>query len=612
MMCRSILRIVFSVCAFLLVAVGSPSARVQSLESPISAIEGIVVSAGSDAPLDRAQVTLIHVMSSAATCGANCIVPGDPSTPVSMVTTESDGKFSFQSVKPGQYRVRAVRNGYAVQEYGQPAVFGIGAVIIVTSGQVKKDVTFRLIPDGAVSGRVMDSNANPIAGMQVSLMRQVYSLTGQLGRASEGSAVTDDRGEYRIYWVPPGNYMVRVEDGPAKTAASNISVAPDFPATYYPSAVDASLATSIQIEPAREFPGINIVLTKLETFRIRGKVVDSGTGRPPASFAVSLSQRIEAGSPFAWTLSAPKYKTTTDAATGAFEIRGVIPGSYWLRASTLVCGDCLLDLPDNEDDLLKYLTDLANGRTDSPRISSLRLPPESPPSAQIPIDVNKSDIENVALTLLPNVAVLVHISMNGPDITPVAGADQMRVALFPTASGAGIIDGTLYRSRGFSAVYGVPAGEYRLSLRWTLSAQPDFFVKEAYFGAKNALDDSFVVTTSSNETLNIVLSDKGSQLDGTLTDSLSNRRSNVPVVLIPDMERNRPELYKNAITDKDGHFSFRGIAPGAYRIFAWEALESFSYWNSEVLSRYESQGKAIEMHEGSKQTVEVKIIPARQ
>jgi hypothetical protein len=467
-----------------------------------------------------------------------------------------------------------------------------------------KNVTFRMIRDGEVSGSVRDSHGNPIAGMQVSLMHQVYSRTGQLGRATEGTAVTDDRGEYRVFWVPPGSYLVSVGAAPSASLASpNISVVPDFPTTFYPGTIEAQHASVIEVAPGVDLPDVDIVMTQPAAYSIRGKVIDIGGGLPPAGFAVSLSQRIDAGSSLAWTLSAPKYSITTNPATGDFEIRGVIPGSYWLRASTLVCGDCLLDLPDDPADLLRYLTELANLRLESP-------PPGSLPSAEMSLDVNGSDIENIGLTLIPNVSIPIKFSLDGRDISSLIGVDQMRVALFPTASGAGIIDGNLTRARGFTSVYGVAPGEYRLGLRWTLSEQPDLFVKEARFGGKDILDQPFAVTNSSRETLNIVLSDKGSQLEGTLVDSLSNPRSDIPVVLIPDQNRDRPELYKDATTDKKGHFSFRGIAPGAYKVFAWEALESFSYWNKDVLSRYESQGKAVNITEGSRQTVDVKIISA--
>ena len=57
------------------------------------------------------------------------------------------------------------------QEYGQRVIAGPGTVINLSAGQAKKDVTFRMIEGGVVTGRVRDSKGDPVAGVQVSLMR---------------------------------------------------------------------------------------------------------------------------------------------------------------------------------------------------------------------------------------------------------------------------------------------------------------------------------------------------------------------------------------------------------------------------------------------------------
>ena len=44
-------------------------------------------------------------------------------------------------------------------------------------------------------------------------------------------------------------------------------------------------------------------------------------------------------------------------------------------------------------------------------------------------------------------------------------------------------------------------------------------------------------------------------------------------MLIPDQGRDRPELFKSAQTDASGHFSLRGVYPGGYKIYFWEAID---------------------------------------
>jgi hypothetical protein len=56
----------------------------------------------------------------------------------------------------------------------------------------------------------------------------------------------------------------------------------------------------------------------------------------------------------------------------------------------------------------------------------------------------------------------------------------------------------------------------------------------------------------------------------------------------------------------------RNVAPGAYRIFLWEELDPYTYYEPEVVREFEPNGKAIHISELSKENVEVRMIPASQ
>ena len=45
------------------------------------------------------------------------------------------------------------------------------------------------------------------------------------------------------------------------------------------------------------------------------------------------------------------------------------------------------------------------------------------------------------------------------------------------------------------------------------------------------------------------------------------------------------------MTDQEGRFTLRGITPGDYRIFAWEDIEPFAYFDAAVVKQYEAAGK---------------------
>jgi hypothetical protein len=99
------------------------------------------------------------------------------------------------------------------------------------------------------------------------------------------------------------------------------------------------------------------------------------------------------------------------------------------------------------------------------------------------------------------------------------------------------------------------------------------------------------------------------QIDGVIVNDRMQPVTEVQAVLIPD-HRSRTELFKTATTDHTGRFAMRGIPPCDYKLFAWEALENFGYFDPDILRRAEAQGKAIQVAESSKLVVEAKIIPA--
>jgi len=144
----------------------TPTAPVQQRDLGKASIEGVITSSGSGQPLERAQVQLIRIV--APPQAAAPAVPPTPPVPIPPVVTVNDGKFIFEA-EPGQYRLRVQRNGFATQEYGQRVIAGPGTVINLSAGQAMKDVTFKMIAGGVVTGRVRDSKGDPVAGVQVSL-----------------------------------------------------------------------------------------------------------------------------------------------------------------------------------------------------------------------------------------------------------------------------------------------------------------------------------------------------------------------------------------------------------------------------------------------------------
>jgi hypothetical protein len=105
------------------------------------------------------------------------------------------------------------------------------------------------------------------------------------------------------------------------------------------------------------------------------------------------------------------------------------------------------------------------------------------------------------------------------------------------------------------------------------------------------------------------LSSKAGRIDGVVKDERLQPAAGVQTVLIPVERRNHPELYKEVTTDLSGRFSISGVPPGGYKLFAWEDLEPYTYFDPEVLEKFEQKGQPVHVSESSHLTLDVRVIP---
>jgi hypothetical protein len=99
------------------------------------------------------------------------------------------------------------------------------------------------------------------------------------------------------------------------------------------------------------------------------------------------------------------------------------------------------------------------------------------------------------------------------------------------------------------------------------------------------------------------------QVSGTVTDARLQPVPGNQVFAVP-AQRSRTDLYRTSITDQAGRFSITGLAPGAYTIFSWEALDNGAQFDPDFLKQHETQGKGIQVIQGTAVNVDVSLIAA--
>ena len=182
------------------------------LQQPsLLSVEGIATRAGTTDPVPHARVMLTKA--------------DGRLTDTRVTETDERGRFVFRSVTPGTYRLLAQHAAF-VRPVGQP--------VTIAAGQSIRDLVVTLTPTAVITGRVVDEYGDPVPDVYVraSVNTSVFETT------------TNDLGDYRLYGLPPGNYVVSAapylaasiqrEAAPPPGMQTGMIVVPTRPSPYSP------------------------------------------------------------------------------------------------------------------------------------------------------------------------------------------------------------------------------------------------------------------------------------------------------------------------------------------------------------------------------------------
>ena len=188
-------------------------------------------------------------------------------------SSDADGRFSIAGVSPGKQLLMVFREDYLLAgirkpEPGHSPIFRDNGIKITvpTESPFEMDVYLSLAPH--VSGTVVTVDGQPVEGLLVIAYRLIYDAFGERtlrGSRPAFSSMTDDRGEFAIVSLPPGEYVFRVED--------TFSRRPVVP-TYYPASLDFSKADSVHLRPGDDIRLRPLVLQNAPLLWLTLKVVD--------------------------------------------------------------------------------------------------------------------------------------------------------------------------------------------------------------------------------------------------------------------------------------------------------------------------------------------------
>jgi carboxypeptidase family protein len=487
-----------------------------------------------------------------------------PSAAQYSAITDAQGRFTIDDVQPGRYIVVVEHPGFV-----QSGAGGRLTAVSVQPGSSINDLIVHMQPAAVITGKIVDLDGDPMSAVNVTVMR---AGSVRAGRNSHnfGNGATNDLGEFRISDLRVGRYKITAsppqgsQPPDLKEAGKGQSI---YLTTYYPGVLQEDQAVAVEIHVGAE-TRINFGLLTGQAYRVSGSVAGvPGEGR----MALITLQANGSG--------VSEIDPQELGEGGRFEFRNVLPGSYLARL---------------------IIVTFESGR---PSTQMLRLGQ--------PIEVSNADVEG--LRLQPEAAGQVRGKLR-LDAGQKFDWTQLTVTLVPVGENGveleseGLPANSSVNTDGTFELKNVPGGNYQLVVGAKSNTLPDYFTKSVTFEGRDVADSGFPVLPQTY--LEVVISANGASITGKVVDANGQPIADATVVDVPSTEhRTRPDLYQRDTTDASGHFSLRGLNPGKYTVLAFEELQE-DVRQPEFLKSYETHGEIVQLDEGTRKNVVLKLIPS--
>ncbi len=540
----------------------APSAPTAGEQPKKGKLTGSVVNSVSKEPVRRAEVSLMPV-------GAQVFGPdGPPGT--RRATTDQEGKYVFADVDKGRYTLTAQKSGFLRGSYGSRAARFSGGQIELSEGQSLGDLKIEMIPQGVIAGRVVDEENEPLQNVHVSLLRSQY-MRGIKQMVPLGNAQTNDRGEFRLLNVPPGQAVLqiapaRMMGGPtgATDSAPNTAYVP----TFYPGVTELEQASKIDVSPGAELSGFEIKLQKAKVVKVRGKILDA-EGRPAKNYFVNLMPKDSVFfGPFG-----PQFARSAD---GGFELQSVQPGIYVLHVQAEMGG---------------------------PRGGTHREP----------LTVGTENIDDLVIRMSAPVRLEgVVVAKNDAKVDFPA----VRIMLFDETGRMGAVGSggqQAPKEDGTFAVEGVTPGKYRLQTYFGMmgsSPGEGIYLESMQYGDRDITGLAFEVPPGGSAPLRIVFNSGAGVVEGSVTKDSLPVSSAMVILLNADRSKKDMTFTRMGSTDQTAKFSIKSVPPGEYLAFAFDNLEEFGFWeDDEQFKKIAGKGVKVSVARSGSVNIGVSVIP---
>ncbi len=234
------------------------------------------------------------------------------------IVLQSDAEGKFQTaLGPGRYQIRADRAGYVVVPSGI-------TVLSLIPGESLKGVDLKLNRQASVSGRVTDADGRPLTMVRLQALKwTMWGGTNRRMLTPQYSTMTNERGEYQMPGLGPGQYLLAATRTVAEPASEVDGQRMAYVPLLAPGVVDIASARTLDLAPGTVLKDVDVRLKRVPVYDVSGQV--SGAG---GAAMVTLMPRDQA-----LQLAMSQHSATKSQTDGTFVLRDVAAGEYRLRAN---------------------------------------------------------------------------------------------------------------------------------------------------------------------------------------------------------------------------------------------------------------------------------------
>ena len=539
--------------------------------------------------------------------------------PTRSAITDDEGRFAIERLPAGRFTISVSRASFITSIYGAKRPGKPGTPIVVAAGQRVTGLAVKLWRGAVIAGVVRGEDGQPAPGLPVRVIAAHQTPEPSIFTLGNNGVQTNDAGEYRIFGLPPGTYVLCVTPpvlgGTSPTAMSEAEMdaalaalrtrpaattmvqpaAPRpatsrpfaYPAIYFPGTPSMSQATPIALAPGQVVENVDLRLQRVPTASVGGVVTDPD-GRGTSNASIRLVQTAPPG----YTLDTPLQATARTIPDGSFRIPAVSPGDYVLTVRATPSGVA------------------ASGRGGGPALWS-----------EMTLSVSGDDITGLTLGLESGPALTGRVALAEGTTRRPADLEQWRVSLVTPESltKRGPVPGSAFtpgppialKPDGTFEIAGIPPGAFLFQLTGPGVGPDGWWMRSMIAGDRDLLDRLIEIRPGS-PSMNVVvsMSDRHTELSGTLRASTGQPEADVFVIAFSSdrtMWGQGARRVRAVRPGADGQFSMSDLPPGDYLLGVVTDVDPEDWQNPALLDQLVPTSVTVTIGEGERKVQDLQL-----